>query len=245
MGPEPSPHMPTMRAALIYLAIGSSKNYDDGALRFCKTIRETDPCVDFDIIAMACNGVPSHTVINALDEVGASWYPYWGEGCDIGAHQTAANLIDHDFMICCSSHTYFHREGWFPRLMEARENLGRSLYGGMASYEQHRPHIRTNFFACDPKDFRSYPEVVNSRVKSLQFESQPNNFLGFMQSKGMTGYLVAWDGIYGPDDYRKPGNVFRRGDQSNCLVWDRHTDIFRDATPAQREITSALADGTL
>jgi hypothetical protein len=234
-----------MRIAVIYLAIGSSKAYDDGALRFCKTLRETDDCLDFDLVAMACNGTPSEKVRDALNEFNPVWFPYWGEGCDIGAHQTAANLIDHDFMICTSSHTYFHRKGWFRRLIDARFTLGQSLYGGMASYEQHRPHIRTNFFACDPKDLRSYPEVVNSRVKSLQFESQPNNFLGFMLGRGMTGYLVTWDGIYGPEDYRKPTNVFRRGDQSNCLVWDKHTDIFRDATPEQREITSALADGTL
>jgi hypothetical protein len=208
-------------------------------------LRETDPCVDFDLIALACNGEPSNQVIGALNALDATWFPYWGEGRDIGAHQTAANLIDHDFMICCSSQTYFHREGWFKRMMDARSVKGPGMYGGMASYEQHRPHIRTNFYGCDPKEFREYPEVVNSRSKALQFESQPNNFLGFLLARGMTGYLVTWDGEYGPESYRTPDNIFRRGDQSNCLVWDHHTDLYRDADKAQKELTAQLADGTL
>lgn len=235
-----------MRCALIYPAIGSSKAYDDGAFRFCNTLKETDAGGEFELVVMKCNGDVSPDVCDALNEFGPTWFPYWGEGCDIGAHQTAANLIDHDWMICVSSHTYFHRAGWFNRMTEARELFGPGLYGGMASYEQQRPHIRTNFFGIEPKLFRAYPEVINSRVKSLQFESQPNNFLGWMQGQGLNGYAVYWDCICRPEDFRKPANVFRRGDQSNCLVWDKHTAMYANATPEEKAQWASLADkGTL
>jgi hypothetical protein len=43
--------------------------------------------------------------------------------------------------------------------------------------------------------------------------------------------------------WRKPENIFRRGDQSNLLVWDRHTEIFAKASEEERAKLAKLSDG--
>lgn len=238
-----------MKVALIYpYVVPKADEYRPDLRRFVDTFLAFLPGGEFDLFICPCNGthLASTDDHDILEPLSYNYGPaYYGEGRDIGCHQFAANWLDpkYDFAVFCSSQVHFHRAGWLARMIEAREKLGPSLYGAMGSYEQKRPHIRTCFYGCDPKHLRDYPEVVNSRVKSLQFESQPNNFQGFLERQGMTGYMVAWDGIYGPKDYRTPPNVFRRGDQSNCLVWDRHTAIYASDTPAQRAITEALAEG--
>lgn len=237
-----------MKIALIYPYVcPKAEAYRPDFQRFVDTYKRFPAGIEHELWFVVCNGefIETEDYEYADDLSFWCWLRYHGEGCDIGAHQHTANALDpsYDFMVCCSSQVHFHRAGWLARMAQARENLGPSLYGGMGSFEQNRPHIRTCFYGVDPKLFRGYPEAVNSRVKSLQFESQPNNFMGWLQGQGMTGYMVAWDGIYGPEEYRKPANVFRRGDQTNCLVWDRHTAIYASDTPEQRAITEALADG--
>lgn len=239
-----------MKVALIYpYVVPKADVYRPDFQRFIDTYNRFPAGIEHDLFLMLCNGCRfAGEDLAYVDGDSTPCYfgpEYHGEGCDIGAHQHMANSLepDYDFMVCCSSQVHFHRAGWLTRMVDAREKFGPGLYGGMGSYEQKRPHIRTCFYGTDPKLFRGYPEVVNSRVKSLQFESQPNNFMGWLQGQGMTGYMVAWDGVYGPESFRKPPNVFRRGDQSNCLVWDRHTAIYASDTPEQRAITEALADG--
>jgi hypothetical protein len=46
--------------------------------------------------------------------------------------------------------------------------------------------------------------------------------------------LVTWDGFYLRDEWRKAPNIFRRGDQSNCLMFDRHHEIYEASTPQQK-----------
>ena len=237
-----------MKIAMIYpYVVPKAEAYRPDWQRFIDTYKKFPAGIEHDLIIATCNG-PTIEDQDLTYSDGVDFYesgPYHGEGCDIGCHQFHANALDpsYDWMVCCSSQVHFHRAGWLKRMVEARELFGPGMYGAMGSFEQMRAHIRTCFYAVEPVLFRGYPEVVNSRVKSLQFESQPNNFLGWLQGQGLNGYMVAWDCICRPEDFRKPANVFRRGDQSNCLVWDRHTAIYASDTPEQRAITEALADG--
>lgn len=238
-----------MKIALIYpYIIPKADALRPAFERFIDTYLKFPAGIDHTLIMAPCNGeeIPDQDFRTMIDLANARIGPYYfGEGRDIGCHQYIANWLPprYDFVVFCSSQVYFHREGWLSRMAQEREVKGPGLFGGMASNEQGRPHIRTCFYGTDPALMRSYPEVVNSRVKALQFESQPNYFLGTLLPRGMTGYLVTFDGAYGPESFRAPANIFRRGNQSNCLVWDHHTDLYFQADDTQKRITERLADG--
>jgi hypothetical protein len=203
--------------------------------------------VGHEVVVSVCNGVGADPQdAELLLSLNAIPIEYHGEGWDIGAHIHVANSLpaDFDFAVFCSSQVYFHREGWLKRMVEAREQFGPGLYGGLASHE-HRPHLRTCFFGCAPMDLRSYPFVVNSKETSLQFESGKNGFWSWIRSMGRKEVLVTWDACYdNPEKWREPENIFRRGDQGNCLAWDRHTKIYELAPPEEKSVLEQFANGT-
>jgi len=169
---------------------------------------------------------------------------YYGGGRDIGAHQHAANSLapEIDFAVFCSSQVHFHRAGWLARIIEARTKHGPGLYGAMGSFENN-PHIRTCFFGCDPLFMRRYPNVINSREKSLEFESGPQNFSLWVDAQGGSVRMVTWSTELQLQHCRDVENGFRIGDQSNCLVWDRHTEIYAKADPELQAGLRRSADG--
>ena len=237
-----------MKIAICYpYIVNKADYYREGLKRFCTSIAKHPPGQEYDLFIEMCGG-------DRFQEEDGEWIgelsycgsEYYGDGWDIGAHQHAANSIayEFDFMICCCAHTFFHRDFWLGRMVAAREQFGPGLYGAMASFENN-PHIRTCFFGFDPKILRDYPTVINSREKSLEFESGklPMGFTPWVESQGLPVKMVAWDGVYDKADWRKPANVFRRGDQTNCLVWDRHTVIYQNATPEEKAATEAGANG--
>ncbi len=57
--------------------------------------------------------------------------------------------------------------------------------------------------------------------------------------------MVCWDGTYGRDEWRKPANIFRRGNQSNVIAWDHHCDIYLTSTPERQQELRNWADGKL
>jgi hypothetical protein len=177
---------------------------------------------------------------------------YHGGGWDIGAAQWAAGHLDVDFLVLANSGVFFHRPGWLKRLIEARHAGGEGLYGAMASYEpspyvpgQVNPHIRTSFYACNPRIFREYPHLIDSREKSLAFEAGEWNFLRWFESRGLPGFMVTWDGCYGKEEFRKPPNIFRKGDQSNLLVWDRYSEMYAHGDPQTRYVQEVFANAGL
>jgi hypothetical protein len=169
---------------------------------------------------------------------------YCGIGWDIGAHQHAALSLPSsmDFAVFCSSQTYFHRAGWLVPLLDARRSNGPGLYGAMGSLENN-PHVRTCFFGVDLALFRSYPHVINSREKTLEFESGAQNFTLWVDAQGASVRVVYWDQVVKLQDCRAPNNVFRKGDQSNCLAWDRHTEIYANADPETKAGLESSANG--
>jgi hypothetical protein len=55
--------------------------------------------------------------------------------------------------------------------------------------------------------------------------------------------MVTWDGVYPKSDWRSPVNIFRRGDQTNLIAWDKHSKAYAQATPGQRKELENQADG--
>lgn len=169
---------------------------------------------------------------------------YTGGGWDCGIWQMVGREIQTDLLICCNSSTYFHRHGWMERFVEAVEQYGVGLYGSMGSYEC-SPHLRTPCLVFQPQVVNAYPWITACRNDTWAFEvlRGADNFTQWSGRNGFTPRLVTWDGVWEQPDWRKPDNIFRRGDQSNILVKDRHVDTFAASPPEGKETLSKLADG--
>lgn len=178
---------------------------------------------------------------------------YRGGGIDCGSAQFASQYITSEFMVGMTSRVYFHREGALRRLVEAFTKHGGGLVGSTGSYEAcpvpprtfPNPHLRTVWYGMSPLKFRKFPYEIKSREDAHHFEAGNWNVTRWFLEHGWPVRAVTWDKTYGVDEFRHPelANGFRRGDQSDCLVWDRHTAIYDAADNAKkRELAIATGD---
>lgn len=242
-----------MKVSLVYLHILSSSDpisrpvefYKPFTERFAKTFQQFRPSIPHELYlhVVFCGRGPTAADYNPLRATNPNAYhTYRGTGWDIGAYQHVAKEIDSDFIVFLATPLYFWKHGWLERLVAAREHFGDGLYGPMASFENN-PHIRSTCFGCSPALMATWPVLVDSRDKCAEFESWGRNFSLHVIEAGKPCKMVTWDNCYDKEDWRKPANIFRRGDQSNCPVWDRHTDIYRDASEEDKRKLEAMADG--
>lgn len=226
-----------MKTALVYTEVLGRTDpsapppeyYRPFSERFLRSYREFKGDSAHDFIILTCGGEGC----------------YMGLGWDIGAFQHVARSLRgiYDFVICANSTVYFWRPGVVARLIEVREEYGDGLYGTTASFER-TPHIRSTCFAFDPETFTRYPLQVSCRDDCFSAESGPESFTKWYQTHdNLKARLVTWDGVYEQKGWRTPPNIFRRGDQSNCLVRDRHTDIYDKATMETKKQLETWADG--
>lgn len=176
---------------------------------------------------------------------GAIHFKYSGGGWDCGSWKFAGKHIDTDLLVCFNSSTYVTGPGWLKRIVEAVERHGDGLYGPMASYEV-CPHIRTPCMAFQPHVINDYPMEVESRPDSYRFESfgfgnGVPNFTQWTRQKGLATMMVTWDGEYDQPQWRTPPNIFRRGDQSNLIVHDRHVEAYAASSPEGKAYLEKLA----
>ena len=62
---------------------------------------------------------------------------------------------------------------------------------------------------------------------------------------GLGCWVVTWDGVYGESEWRIPENIFRRGDQSNSLLFDRHFDLYEATDSEGKLLHASMADGSV
>lgn len=238
-----------MKVAILYLRIvgKSDENSPDPSYyksftdRFAKSYLQFEPEIDHDLIIGICGY--SSKPDNELDGIASDYRFYSGRGWDIGAFQAIAPTIDCDLLICMATPVYFWRDNWLNPIVSCASINGYGLYGPMTSFEN-SPHIRTSCFAMHPKLIGEYPYTVNSRERTSLFESHHQcSFTGFSLSKSIPVKMVTETGFYDVGEWRKHDNIFRRGNQSNCLVWDRHTDIYANASPEEKVRLEKLANG--
>lgn len=168
-------------------------------------------------------------------------------GWDCGAWQFAGRTIETDLLCCFNSSCQITGDGWLKRFVEAAEVFGEGLYGPLTSYEI-VPHVRTPCMIFQPKVIQDYPMEVKDRTDTYRFESMgwPNgtpNFTQWVRARGMKTLLVTWDGVYDLPQWRDPPNIFRRGDQSNLLVIDRHCEAYSVSDAEGKIKLERLADG--
>jgi len=210
--------------------------------RFIDSYRKFMPGVPHQLRVVLYNGEKTPEIESKFDGLNAVYSFYNGDGLDMGAYQAVTRVLDADFAICCNTQAHFHRSGWMERLVEAFVQYGEGLYGPMGSYED-TPHLRGPCMAFPPKLMRQYPHLISNRETAHRFESREWNFTQWVRSIGKPALMVTWDEVLEQSDWRKPDNIFRRGDQSNCLVWDRHTEVYFKENAPRREELARSADG--
>jgi len=250
-----------MKIELIYLhVLGKSSPfapdptyYEKYNLRFAETYAKHPAGVDHTLRVVFC-GRPAEPreqeIYAGLPNV--TFDCYTGAGWDIGAHQEISRNLDCDMVYCLATPVHFWQPDWLTPIADAFEDHGDGLYGPMGSNEN-MPHIRTSAFAFSPETMRQYPHLIDSRETCFHFESGfksdgtmyeqgQKSFTNWMTEQGKPVLMVTRNGCFGKRDWRKPENIFRRGDQTNCLLWDRHNDIYSAATPDEKATLERLAD---
>jgi hypothetical protein len=232
-----------MKPTFVYLHIAEKpEEFVPYSKRFVQTYLQFPPGIDHDLIVVSCAGVLNQQTKDIFAPLRCTFDEYLEGGWDIGAHQYMAHRTSSDFIVCCTSRTYFWKTDWLRRIVEAREQYGEGLYGSAGSYEI-SPHIRTCFYGCNPKIFREFPHKIDTRTKGVYFERGKWNFTRWFEEKGGKAWMVTWDGVYAKPEWRCPPNIFRRGDQTNLIAWDKHSKIYELATPGQRKELENQADG--
>ncbi len=235
-----------MKLAVLYLKIVERKDsfpiitpYSVGHKRFYEGYRQFKPVIPHDLIVVRCGGTEGAT---DFDAISTHYLRFDGLGGDCATYQHVVRILDYDLVLCLNTLAYPWRHGWLDPFVDAMEVHGKGVYGATASYETH-PHLRTPAIAFHPDVIREYPFSTTNRSDSCRFEASGNSISAWAERSGYPVILVAACGRYFRGDWRKGENIFRRGDQSNCLIRDRHTDIYDCAGQSEREKLERSANG--
>lgn len=237
-----------MKVAVIYLRVVKKsdpsfpvqKNYEESTRRFISSYREHPAGYAHKLIGVNCGAYAPDDLLNDLcdDQLTAL-----GDGYDNGTYQEVnRTLCNMDLVVAMNTHVYFPHSDWLKPFVAAAQKHGLGVYGPSASYEQN-PHLRSTCLVYHPRILTEYPYRVKTRGDCCLFEHGPNNFSLWAFRRGFPSLMVTADGQTWPkSQWRKPPNIFRRGDQSNMLVWDRHSDIYKEADESNKHRLERDAD---
>lgn len=233
-----------MKIILVYVCPTEPGEHLDLAARFVTTYHEYHPGVPHQTVIISNGGSPTNEMRVLFSTLGIphDYFIHDDSGWDIGGFQTYAHTRPEcDFVLWLGGPAYFKREGWLKRMADVWVQSGPNLYGSLASY-QITPHIVTTGFWCHPDLIRAYPKKVVTYQQRSEFEHWATSLTYLAFKLGMNPKLVTWDGEYPVNHWRTPPNIFRRGDQSNCLTYYRHTHFFDVQTEAERVKNAADSD---
>lgn len=212
------------------------------AYDFVESYLKNPPGYDHDTL-IVCNGCPidqrTRNLFARLPRV--KFTTHDNTGFDLGAYIAGAHKVDSDILVLFGSNSYLTKPGWLKRFVEAWEKHGPGLYGAFASYEV-MPHLNTTQLAVAPELLRRYPLRPNNKSERYSFEHGADAFWRMVSVAEYPVKLVTFDGEYDWQDWRKPPNIYRRGDQSNCLGGFRITRDYEKASPQLKAMYAAYAD---
>jgi len=231
-----------LKVTVVFVRVVTKPEYDHGSIRWAAAYNRFHAGHEHELIIINRYADPIDNLF-----LGAKQIRYDGGGWDCGAWQFAGKNIDTDLLVCFNSSTYVTGDNWLKRFVEAVETHGVGLYGPLASYEVN-PHIRTPCMIFQPEVIRDYPNTVETREDTWRFEclGWPDgtpNFTEWVYRKGMQTMAVYWDDAYSRDVWRSAPNIFRRGDQSNLIVKDRHVEAYEVSDYDGKRTLERLADG--
>lgn len=216
------------------------KLFKPSVQRFVAGLHQFPPGIEYDLVPVLFDTDLTGEVTDLFVGLPVDQFlHYKGEGADIGAAQWVARGCDDDeFIVAMTSRIFFHRPGWLRQLWKARELYGVGLYGCFASKEGGKLHLCTRAYCMNAIVWNNYPFEITSRDQGTFFEvglgNPEGNLMEWAQSRNVPSYVVYWDGVRPMEHALVPDSIFRKGDQSNCLVFDRHTEIYHRASDEER-----------
>lgn len=230
----------TPSVCLIYIFSPQTKTGRQDAKRFVESYKANPPEYPHRTV-IVCNG-DGYGDVDLFNSIPlATFYKHSNVGWDIGGYVAASRDVKENAVLCLGSASHFKKPGWMRRFVEAWSRHGVGMYGSLASYAV-RPHLNSTGFMCPPRFLRAYPLPVASRVERYEFEHGTNSLWLTAYRAGFPVKLVTWDGEYDPENWRTPGNIYFRGDQSNCITYWSGTDKYDNASPVERVKMAKSAD---
>lgn len=233
-----APRYPAPSVAVVYVHV---PGHDEATRQLVSSYLQHPSGFNHRVIVV-CQGAATVEMKILLSKLNNSaFFQHDDTGWDIGAYIAVSKIISEDMMVCFGGNTYLKRSGWLKRMVEVWQKYGPGLYGSFASYEI-RPHLNTTGFWCLPDMFRQYPHAVKTKADRYKFEHGENSFWKTVSEQAYPVKLVTWDGEYDWRDWRKPANIFRRGDQSNCLMGWRLTQEYDRAPEKEKRLLEKHSD---
>lgn len=229
------------KVTLVYVHVPGNLHFERDAQAFVSTYGKNQPGISHQTLVVV-NGANHRPAL--FDPIpNCEFIHHDNDGWDIGGYLAAARHLNGkaDMVICCGSQTTFPKPGWLLRLLEAWAKHGPGVYGTCATY-QIRPHINTSGFACAPSMLLRYDGPISTKRDRYNFEHGENAFWIQMAKAGYPVKLVTFDGEYDWLEWRKPKNIYCRGDQSNCMIWFRMNREFAAMPPGKKAWMSQISD---
>lgn len=236
-----------MKVVLLYLRIIQKsdpnyvvpKDYNTSSKRFLSTYQHYKPTIPHELVVVNCG---SETHDGMFDGVASRYETDMGGGFDCGSYQHIGGRQSCDLVVGLNTHTYFWRNGWLEPFVKCAEKCGPGVYGASGSYEIN-PHLRTPCIAFSPEVMQKYPHQCLTRHDAGQFEFGTDNFSLWADRAEYPVCLVTEHACYDIFSWRKPKNGFRSGNQKDCLVFDRHTELWAKADGNEKVRLTRIANG--
>ena len=185
-----------MNVSILYLfPLDDLKTFAPCAERWARTYLKFPPGHPHTVHICFCNGSITDNHRNVFKGIQYTEHLFMGPGWDIGTYQHMSGILEDEFVVFMNARVHFNRTGWLKRLMDARLELGDGLYAMSTSNEmtypvsdvvrtKPNPHVRTACFGYNPKRFRRYPYIIDSRDKGFYFESGMWHFRTWNEDMG-------------------------------------------------------------
>ena len=227
-----------MNTSFVYLDI-RKPNFEVFTRRFVETYTAHPSGAEHQLIVGAVGQDLDESRRKLFDSLKCRFVELPADGWGITCFQKIAANLDSDFAVFCEAKTYFHRAGWLKKLVEARMSFGEGLYGGSGHSLECVPHLRTALFGCHPKALSSF-RPITTREEAGHFEHGKDNITDAFKS---STHSVMWDGVVHYPFKVITKNNFRDGNQSSLLAFDRHTDLYAEATEERKRILQKQSQG--
>lgn len=212
------------RPVVVFIAVSKNEEYESMAARFVDSYKRFGPGQVHDTMIVCNGGPPSPSQKELLSSLpNVSFLERDNEGWDIAGFIAAAKIIrECSFAVFFGGCAFIQRGGWLVRMSEVWHRLGPGFYGGNSSFEV-SPHLNTSGFWCNPEWVAQYPHKVVDRATRYDFEHRDRAMWRLIHREKHPVRLVTWNSEHPWPEWRLPPNIYRRGDQSNCLSYFRHS----------------------